>query len=73
MGGDGKEQETLGLAPSSKVHCSTVLKHLQLLRKDDFLETLGFSNLRLPPKRGAPGVAGVEGTDETSSLSIFSF
>lgn len=61
------------MAPSSKVHSAT-LKHLQLLRKDDFLTTLplGFSNLR-PPKRGAPGVPGVadvEGNDGTSSLFI---
>jgi len=73
MGGAGKEQEALGMAPSSKVHSST-LKHLQLLRKDDFLTIFGFSNLR-PPNRGSPGVpgvAGVEGAEGTSSLSISS-
>jgi hypothetical protein len=75
-GGGGKEQETLGKAPSSKVHSST-LKHFKFLRSDLLLLTTEpfpvLSDLK-PPKRGAPGVpgvAGVEGTDGISSLSIF--
>lgn len=73
-GGCGNERETLGSVPSSKAQSST-LKHLQLLRRDNFLPFPFLSCLN-PPKRGAPGVpgvagvAGVEGADGTSSLSI---
>ena len=71
-GGGGKEQETVGKAPSSKVHSST-LKHLQFLRRDFLTIPLPVPSDLKPPKRGAPGVpgvAGVEGTDGISSLSI---
>lgn len=70
IGGDGKEQETLGKVPSSKANSST-LKHLQFLRRD--LLPFPLLSALNPPKSGAPGVpgvAGVEGADGTSSFSI---
>jgi len=71
-GGGGKEQVTLGKAPSSKVQSST-LKHFKFLRSEFFLPLFSVLSDLKPPKRGAPGVpgvAGVEGTDGISSLSI---
>lgn len=62
-------QVTAGNPPSSSGQVSTV-KHLDpLLRRDrDFFLGLFASK---SPKRGPPGVTGVEGVEAWSSVSIF--